>query len=206
MLNPASQRVAFEDSVVFMCFDVGLRRVFLLRHLNRWRQSAPVDGSGSRMLKFRQCFLWNWRWSVCLSHTPPFWPSVRIYGRSQRRLCNLLLNGSCTMQMKWQMYVSFSWSIPGFFHAQWLRGALWERLREGGDEGSGRASRAQKCRPQKNRRPEREPCLLWMQSKESPSDNGSFSVPVNDPLTDGKETVLCPRAIAVPKKERFLLY
>ncbi len=119
-----------------------------------------------------------------------------------RRLCNLLLNGFCTMQMKWQMHVSFSWFIPGFFHVQWVWGALREQIREGGDEGSGRASRAQKCRPQKNRRPEREPCLLWMQSKESPSDNGSFSVPVNDPLTDGKETVLCPRAIAVPKKKR----
>ncbi len=50
-----------------------------------------------------------------------------------------------------------------------------------------------------------------MQSKESPGDNGSFSVPVNDPLTDGKETVLlssCHRSTKKEtraKKERFLL-
>lgn len=59
-------------------------------------------------------------------------PSVQIYGWSQRRLCNMLLNSSFTLQMKWQMYVSFSWFIPGFLHAEWL----WGWIREGGDEGA----------------------------------------------------------------------
>lgn len=153
----------------------------------------------------------TWRFLLCVSLG------------SQQRLCNLLLNSSFKVQIKWQMYGSLF--FPGFFHgvddlSKWLSGALLgcvktkreltpalENEGSGGPRG-GRASRAQKCRPQRNRWPEKEPCLLWIDSKELLSDNGSFSVPVNEPLTE--ERKLCFVPVPSQKQKRassfFLLF
>lgn len=55
---------------------------------------------------------------------------------------------------------------------------------------------------QRKRWPEREPCLLWSTCKEVQRDNGSVSFPVNESLTDEKETVLYFSAITEAQKKQ----